>query len=192
MQNTIQNTIQNSINNITDSLKLVPQLEIAGKILVNAINNGNKILICGNGGSAADSQHMAAEIIGRFEVERRAFPAIALNTDTSILTAVGNDYGFNDIFSRQVQGLGNAGDVLIGISTSGNSKNVVQAIHVAKQKNMVIIGFCGKNGGQMQELLAEQPHINLCATGANTARIQEVHGIWIHALCELIDIHCKA
>jgi D-sedoheptulose 7-phosphate isomerase len=148
MQNTIQNTIQNSINNITDSLKLVPQLEIAGKILVNAINNGNKILICGNGGSAADSQHMAAEIIGRFEVERRAFPAIALNTDTSILTAVGNDYGFNDIFSRQVQGLGNAGDVLIGISTSGNSKNVVQAIHVAKQKNMVIIGFCGKMVGK--------------------------------------------
>jgi D-sedoheptulose 7-phosphate isomerase len=191
MQNIIQNTIQSSINNITDSLKLIPQLEIAGKILINAINAGNKILICGNGGSAADSQHMAAEIIGRFEVERRALPAIALNTDTSILTAVGNDYGFNDIFSRQVQGLGNSGDVLIGISTSGNSKNVVQAIHSAHTKNMIVIGFCGKNGGQMQELLSQQPHINLCATGANTARIQEVHGIWIHALCELIDKYCK-
>ena len=138
MQNTILNTIQNSIDNISASLKLIPQLEIAGKILVNALNRGNKILICGNGGSAADSQHMAAEIIGRFEVERRAFPAIALNTDTSILTAVGNDYGFNDIFSRQVQGLGNAGDVLIGISTSGNSKNVIAAIHAAKQKNILV------------------------------------------------------
>ncbi len=191
MQSIIQKTIQNSIDNITSSLNLIPQLEIAGQILIHALNAGNKILICGNGGSAADSQHMAAEIIGRFEVERRALPAIALNTDTSILTAVGNDYGFNDIFSRQIQGLGNAGDILIGISTSGNSTNVIEAINMAKKKNMLIIGFCGKNGGKMQDLLNQKPHINLCASGENTARIQEVHGIWIHALCELIDTYCS-
>jgi D-sedoheptulose 7-phosphate isomerase len=187
----LQNTLQASIDNLIASLNLLPQLEIAANILVNTLNQGHKILICGNGGSAADAQHMAAEIIGRFEVERRALPAIALTTDTSVLTAVGNDYFFDCIFSRQVEGLGNAGDTLIAISTSGNSKNILKAIEVANNKNMQIIGFSGKDGGKMQALLQNNSqHINLCATGNGTARIQEVHGVWIHALCQMIDVDC--
>ena len=114
-------------------------IKSAGSELLKAIKKGKKILICGNGGSAADSQHFAAEIIGRFEIDRSALPAIALTTDTSILTAVGNDYGYDNIFSKQVEGLGAEGDVLVGITTSGNSENIVKAVKVAKQKNMITI-----------------------------------------------------
>ncbi len=186
----LQKTLHESIDNLSASLSILPQLDLAAHILVNALNNGHKILICGNGGSAADAQHMAAEIIGRFEVERRSFPAIALSTDTSVLTAVGNDYSFDDIFSRQIEGLGQAQDVLIAISTSGNSKNILKAIHIAQHKNMQVIGFSGKDGGKMNALL-QNPYINLCATGSGTARIQEVHGVWIHALCQMIDVYCS-
>jgi len=190
-KNIIHQSIIESINNIQASLGVLDKIEQAAKILVSGLNQKNKILICGNGGSAADAQHMAAEIIGRFEVERKSLPAIALNTDTSILTAVGNDYGFEHIFSRQVQGLGNEKDILIAISTSGNSKNIIKAIEAALQKNMQIIAFTGKNGGKIEEILQNSNHINLIATGSSTARIQEVHGIWIHVLCQIIDKYYK-
>jgi D-sedoheptulose 7-phosphate isomerase len=187
IKQTIKASIQQSIENINISLNMLDKLEIAANMLISALKNKKKILICGNGGSAADAQHMVAEIVGRFEVEREALPAIALNTDTSILTAVANDYGYEYIFSRQIEALGHEDDILIAISTSGNSKNVIQAIHVAQQRNMKIIGFCGKAGGEMSNLLNNNDNINLCASGSNTARIQEVHAIWIHVLCEIID-----
>ena len=162
---------------------LEPAIATAGKLMVSTLVAGNKLLLCGNGGSAADSQHIAAEIIGRFETERHALPAIALTTDTSILTAVGNDYGFDHIFSRQVQGLGNAGDLLLAYSTSGNSPNVLLAAHAAKAKGMTVISLTGKSGGKLSELA----DIDLCMPSTNTARIQEAHGFIGHLLCAYID-----
>lgn len=143
----------------------------------------NKILICGNGGSAADSQHFAAELIGRFEKDRDSLPAIALTTDTSILTAVGNDYGYDSIFAKQVNGLGKEGDVLIGISTSGNSENVIMAVEAAKEKKMTTIGLLGKDGGKLKDMVdfpVVVPH-------DVTARIQEVHIFILHFWAAVIE-----
>ena len=155
-------------------------------VLATAVSNGHKILICGNGGSAADSQHLAAELVGRFERERPELAAIALTTDSSILTAVGNDYGFNYIFSRQVRGLGHAGDVLLAISTSGNSGNVIEAIKAAHEHDMTVIALTGKGGGEIGEMLADSD-IHLCVPADRTARIQETHLLVIHCLCDGID-----
>lgn len=161
---------------------------IAGAIeaLTHALINGGKILACGNGGSAGDAQHFAAELIGRFEAERQELAAIALTTDSSILTAVGNDYSFNQIFSRQVRGLGHAGDVLLAISTSGNSGNVIEAINAAHQAEMRVIALTGKGGGQIGEMLNDDD-IHLCVPADRTARIQETHLVIIHCLCDGID-----
>ena len=148
----------------------------AGDLLVQALRQGKKVLICGNGGSASDAQHLAAEIIGRFEKDRKALPAIALTTDTSILTAVGNDYGFGSIFSRQVEGLAVPGDILIGISTSGNSENVILAIETAKNNGVGTIGLLGNNGGA----LATETDLAVIVPHSVTARIQEVHIFIIH------------
>ncbi len=148
--------------------------------------NGGKVLACGNGGSAGDAQHFAAELIGRFEAERQELAAIALTTDSSILTAVANDYGFNFIFSKQVRGLGHAGDVLLAISTSGNSANVIEAIKAAHEADMQIIALTGKGGGQMGEILKDDD-VHLCVPADRTARIQEVHLLVIHCLCDGID-----
>ena len=148
--------------------------------------NGGKILACGNGGSAGDAQHFAAELIGRFEAERQELSAIALTTDSSILTAVGNDYGFNYIFSKQVRGLGHAGDVLLAISTSGNSGNVIEAIRAAHEADMRVIAMTGKGGGEISEMLRDDD-IHLCVPAARTARIQETHLLVIHCLCDGID-----
>jgi D-sedoheptulose 7-phosphate isomerase len=156
------------------------------ELMHNALLNGNKILACGNGGSAADAQHFAAELVGRFERERQELPAIALTTDTSILTAVGNDYSYDVIFSKQVRALGQAGDILLGISTSGNSGNVIKAIEVAHDKNMSVIAFTGKDGGKIQTLLKDGD-INLCVPADRTARIQETHLLLLHCLCDGID-----
>lgn len=147
---------------------------------------GGKILACGNGGSAGDAQHFAAELVGRFEAERQELAAVALSTDSSILTAVGNDYGFNYIFSKQVRALGHAGDVLLAISTSGNSANVIEAIKAAHENEMRIIALTGKGGGQIGELLGEDD-IHLCVPANRTARIQETHLLTIHCLCDGID-----
>ncbi len=156
------------------------------EILTHSLLNGGKILACGNGGSAADAQHFAAELVGRFEAERQELAAIALTTDSSILTAVANDYAFNQIFSRQVRALGHAGDVLIAISTSGNSGNVIEAIRAAHEHDMKIVALTGKGGGQIAEMLRDDD-IHLCVPAERTARIQETHLLIIHCLCDGID-----
>ncbi|SAL31020.1 phosphoheptose isomerase [Caballeronia humi] len=154
--------------------------------LFGALANGSKILACGNGGSAADAQHFAADLIGRFERERPGLPAIALTTDSSILTAIGNDYAFEQIFSKQVRALGQAGDVLLAISTSGNSVNVLAAIQEAHEREMIVIALSGKGGGVIAEVLAETD-IHICVPAERTARVQEVHLLTLHCLCDGID-----
>lgn len=162
---------------------LAEPLAAAVELLVTALGAGKKVLVMGNGGSAADAQHLAAEIVGRFKLERRALPAVALTTDSSILTAVGNDYGFDRIFSRQVEALAVAGDVVIGISTSGSSTNVHQALVLAAGLDCRTIGFLGKDGGTIKELV----DIDLTVPSSDTPRIQEGHITLIHILCDLVE-----
>lgn len=162
---------------------LAPDIERAGILIRDALAGGHKILFCGNGGSAADSQHLAAEIVGRFQKERPSLPALALTVDTSVLTAVANDYGYDTVFSRQVEGLGNDGDVLVGISTSGNSKNVIAAIEAARKKQMKVIGFTGMGGGKMADLC----DVCLAVPSKVTARTQEMHIMMGHILCEIAE-----
>jgi D-sedoheptulose 7-phosphate isomerase len=151
-----------------------------------ALANGNRILACGNGGSAADAQHFAAELIGRFERERPGLPAIALSTDSSVLTAIANDYTFEQIFSKQVWALGQTGDVLLAITTSGNSANVLAAVEAAHEREMIVVALTGKGGGKAHEVLADTD-IHICVPSDRTARIQEVHLLTIHCLCDGID-----
>jgi D-sedoheptulose 7-phosphate isomerase len=155
--------------------------------VVGSITSGGKVLACGNGGSASDAQHFAAEFIGRFERERPGLAAIALTTDSSILTAIGNDYNFDVIFSKQVQALGQPGDVLIAITTSGNSANVLAAVEAARAKEMTVIAFTGRGGGKMNELLGETD-VHICVPHERTARIQEVHILALHCLCDAVDL----
>ena len=163
--------------------RILEQIAASAVIIKNSLKNGKKVLFCGNGGSAADSQHLAAEFVGRFQKERVGLPAIALTVDTSILTAVANDYGYDTVFARQVQALGNDGDVLVGLSTSGNSKNVLAAIDVAKAKGMQCIGLTAQRGGKMAEVC----DICMSVPGPVTARAQEIHILIGHILCELVD-----
>jgi D-sedoheptulose 7-phosphate isomerase len=158
----------------------------AAHALVACLTNDGKILACGNGGSAADAQHFAAELINRFEIERPALAAIALTTDSSVLTSIANDYDYSQIFSRQIRGLGMADDVLIAISTSGNSINVVEAIHAAHDRDMRVIALTGREGGKIGEIL-EATDFHLCVHTESTARIQEVHLLILHCLCDAID-----
>jgi D-sedoheptulose 7-phosphate isomerase len=158
----------------------------AGTALAHALKGGKKALACGNGGSAADSQHFAAEIVGRFERERPGMPAMALTVDTSALTAIANDYDWNSVFSKQVQALGQPGDVLLGISTSGNSKNVLEAIKAAHGKDMVVIALTGRDGGAMAKMLKPTDH-HLNVAHPRTMRVQEIHLLVIHCLCEVVD-----
>lgn len=160
-----------------------PVVARAAGAMTESLEHGGKVLLCGNGGSAADAQHLAAELVGRFVLERRPLPAIALTTDSSILTAVGNDYGFEDVFIRQVQAHGRTGDVLVGISTSGNSSNVLQAVQVARGLGMLTIGLSGRDGGR----LAEQVDFPIVVNSSSTARIQECHIAIGHILCELVE-----
>lgn len=155
--------------------------------VVGCITAGGKVLACGNGGSASDAQHFAAEFIGRFERERPGLAAIALTTDTSIITAIGNDYDFNVIFSKQVQALGAPGDVLLAITTSGNSANVLAAVDAAHAKEMTVIALTGRGGGKMNERLSETD-VHICVPHDRTARIQEVHILALHALCDAVDL----
>jgi D-sedoheptulose 7-phosphate isomerase len=155
--------------------------------IVGCITSGGKVLTCGNGGSAAEAQHFAAEFVGRFERERPGLAAIALTTDTSILTAVGNDYSFEHIYSKQVQALGAPGDVLLAITTSGNSGNVVAAVEAAHAKDMTVIALTGHKGGKMRELLSETD-VHICVPHDRTARIQEVHLLVLHCLCDAVDL----
>jgi len=165
---------------------LAQAITAAVELLVKVYKNDNKTLICGNGGSAADSQHFAAELICRFEKERPSLPSIALTTDSSALTAISNDYSYAEVFARQVAGLGQHADVLIAISTSGNSENIIRAIDVAHEKGMSIIALTGKDGGKIARLL-ENNDVEIRVPSESTARIQEVHILTLHCLCDQID-----
>ena len=175
--------LENHFKVVQDMRKIMPEVASAGLRVRTALEKGRKILICGNGGSAADSQHMAAEFVGRFVKERQSLPALALTVDTSLLTAVGNDYGFDCVFSRQVEGLGQEGDVLIAISTSGNSANVVKAVKTAKEKGIYVIALTGENGG----ILAKESDLCLAVPSQVTARIREMHIMIIHMICEIAE-----
>ncbi|MDD5478915.1 phosphoheptose isomerase [Rhodoferax sp.] len=159
----------------------------AVQALLACVTSGGKVLSCGNGGSAADAQHFSAEFVGRFERERPELAAIALTTDSSILTAIANDYDFNVIFSRQVRALGQPGDVLLAISTSGNSANVLAAIEAAHERDMVVIGLTGRGGGKMSKALRDTD-VHICVPHDRTARVQEVHLLTLHCLCDAVDI----
>jgi D-sedoheptulose 7-phosphate isomerase len=183
----VKNNFQESILTTRNCMEdLAPIIAQAAAQMIQALLTDRKILVCGNGGSAADAQHFSAELLNRFERERPGLPAIALTTDTSTITAIGNDYHFDDIFSKQVRALGQAGDVLMGISTSGNSRNVIRAIEAAHERGIVCVALNGREGGEITGLLSGQD-VNICVPGSSTARIQEVHGIVIHCLCDLID-----
>ncbi|MDH5444877.1 MAG: phosphoheptose isomerase [Gammaproteobacteria bacterium] len=166
--------------------KLTTPISQSIELMVNRLKAGNKILSCGNGGSAADAQHLSAELLCRFEMERPSLPAIALTTDTSTLTAISNDYHFNQIFAKQLSSLGNQGDVLVAISTSGNSENIIEAIKMAHQREVSIVAMTGRNGGKIANLLIDGD-IEIRVPSDVTARIQEVHLLCIHCFCDQID-----
>ena len=167
--------------------QLAKPIADAVQALLGCITAGGKVLACGNGGSAADAQHFAAEFVGRFERERPGLAAIALNTDSSILTAIGNDYAYDQVFAKQVQALGNPGDVLIAITTSGNSANVLAAVDVAHEKDMTVIALTGRGGGKLGARLTETD-VHLCVPHERTARIQEIHILAIHCMCDAVDV----
>ena len=154
--------------------------------ILASVTGGNKVLACGNGGSAADAQHFAAEFVGRYERERPELGAIALTTDSSIITAIANDYDFSVIFSKQVRALGVAGDVLLALSTSGNSANVLAAIEAAHERDMTVVALTGRGGGKIQQALRETD-VHICVPHERTARIQEVHALVIHCICDGVD-----
>ena len=180
----IKNEFQQHKLVLEETIKsLAGEIESAGELIVSTIKAGNKILLFGNGGSAGDAQHIAAELTGRYKTERRGLPAIALTTDTSALTAIGNDYGFDRIFDRQVEALGCEGDLLIAISTSGKSTNVINAITYGKKNGMKSIGLSGKGGGEMKN----HCDINIIIPSDDTARIQEMHILVGHIVCGMVD-----
>jgi D-sedoheptulose 7-phosphate isomerase len=162
---------------------LLPQIQKAAELITQSLKNGGKVLLFGNGGSAADAQHIAAELTGRYKTERTALPAIALTTDTSALTAISNDYGYDMVFARQLQAFGQKGDIAIGISTSGNSQNVLNALSRAKELGCTTIGLSGSGGGAMNSLC----EINLIVPSSNTPRIQEMHIFIGHTICQIVD-----
>jgi len=166
--------------------KQIPKIEKIASLCISSLEKGGKIIFCGNGGSAADSQHLAAELVGRFLKERKSLPSLALSVNTSILTAVGNDYGFEKVFSKQIEALGKPKDLLIAISTSGNSKNIIEAVKKAKEKGIKTIGFLGKGGGKLKKLV----DISLIVESNNTPRIQEIHILIGHIICEIIENRC--
>lgn len=166
--------------------ELPPYIELAGQMMVNSLLGGGKILSCGNGGSAGDAQHFSSEMLNRFERERPSLPALALTTDSSTITSIANDYSYNEVFSKQIRALGNPGDVLLAISTSGNSANVVQAIKAAHEREMTVVALSGKDGGDMTALLTDKD-VEIRVPAFVTARIQEVHLLVIHCLCDFID-----
>jgi len=167
---------------------LIPDIVVAADKMIKAMLADRKTLICGNGGSAADAQHFSSELLNRFEHERPGLPAISLATDTSTLTSIANDYNYDDIFSKQVRALGSPGDILLVISTSGNSANILRAVEAAHERDMLCIALNGREGGELTTSL-NQNDVNICVPGQSTARIQEMHIIIIHCICDLIDFH---
>ncbi len=184
MRKVIFNEFQGHLETIVRVIEhLQGDLEIASSMVVDTLKNGGKIILCGNGGSAADAQHIAAELTGRYKSERRGLPGIALTTDTSALTAIGNDYGYDRIFDRQFEALASKDDLLIGISTSGNSKNIISALKLAKDMGCKTVGFSGRDGGAMNEVC----DINLIVPSDDTPRIQEIHILLGHTICQIVD-----
>jgi len=180
--------IKSSLNSHIDVIlsiddKLIIKIGEVANVIVECFKRGNKILICGNGGSAGDAQHISAELVGRFVRERIPLPSIALTTDTSALTAIGNDYSFEDIFKRQVEALANKGDIILGISTSGKSQNVINAFGAGSFKSCILIGLTGNGGGEFNKIC----DYNLVVPSSVTARIQEAHILIGHIICEIID-----
>lgn len=187
LQNRIAAHFEESIRAKQAAAQVLPEPTAqAARLMFDALAEDGKILVCGNGGSAADAQHFAAELTGRFERERMELAAVALTTDTSALTAIGNDYGFEHIFSKQVRALGRPGDILMGISTSGNSGNVIEAIKAARERDMKVVALTGRDGGKIAAMLQEGD-VLLNVPYPRTARIQETHILLIHALCDSID-----
>ena len=183
MNDIIEKYITESSEIIKNSLSLTNDIEKVINEIVTAIKNGNKLILFGNGGSAADAQHIAAELVGRYKVERKGLPAIAITTDSSALTCISNDYGYEQVFSRQVEALANTGDVVIGISTGGTSTNVISALDIAKNIGCKAIGFSGRDGGEMNAIC----DVNLVVPDDDTPRIQEMHILIGHTICQLID-----
>ncbi|ARR50230.1 TPA: phosphoheptose isomerase [Photobacterium damselae] len=187
MLDSIRESFTESIQTQIAAAEALPDaIAKAAQVMVQSLLNGNKILCCGNGGSAANAQHFASCLINRFETERPSLPALALTADTTILTAVANDYSGDQVFSKQVRALGQAGDVLFVLSTSGNSKNIIKAMEAALTRDMTIIALTGKDGGEMAGLLGTHD-VEIRIPSQRTARIQEVHLLTIHTLCDLID-----
>lgn len=187
MQHRIRQLFTDSIETKTRAMEVLgPSIEQASQLMVNCLLNEGKILTCGNGGSAGDAQHFSSELLNRFERERPSLPALALTTDSSTITSIANDYSYDEVFSKQIRALGQPGDVLLAISTSGNSGNVLQAIQAAHDRDMLVVAMSGRDGGAMASLLLpEDAEIRVPAR--STARIQEVHLLAIHCLCDLID-----
>ena len=186
MQTYLQNQIQASIDTkqkLLNDTKTLETIETVAKILVKLYKNGQKSLLAGNGGSAADAQHIAAELVGRYGFDRPSLPSLALTTDTSNLTAIGNDYGYDKVFSRQLEGMGQEGDLFIGISTSGNSQNIINAFESAKEKNIITVALVGRDGGKMG-MMADYAII---VPSNETPRIQEAHILIGHMLCDIIE-----
>ncbi len=182
MQNTKQ-MMQESIQTKESFLQQEENINKAAEAIIECFKEGNKVLICGNGGSAADAQHIAAEFVGRYKLEREGYPAIALTTDSSILTAWSNDYSYDTVFERQVQALGQKGDILLGISTSGNSENIVKAFEKGKEKSLTLISLTGNKGGKLKGM----SNINIDVDSNNTPRIQECHILAYHIICEIVE-----
>ena len=183
MTNMIENAFDEIANNFTKLKQKSSVVEQIAQLCIEALTNGNKVIFCGNGGSAADSQHLAAELMGRYKFDRAPMPAMSLTVDTSALTAIGNDYGYDKVFSRQLRGIGNKGDVLVGISTSGNSKNILDAFAVAKDKGIKTVAFTGEAGGEM----LKSADICLNVPSSTTNNIQEMHIACGHLICGIVE-----
>ena len=180
----IKEAKESHINAVEAFFTEIPETLVeVSKLCANALRSGNKILLCGNGGSASDAQHISGELVGRLKEERIPLAAIALSTDTSVLTCIGNDYGYDEIYSRQVAGLGQSGDILFAISTSGNSENIIRAVKAAREKNMHVVGVMGKSGGKMLGMTDYDFHVKT----ESTAHIQECHIMVLHLMCEFIE-----
>ena len=183
----MQNQIKSMINESSEIMKLCekpsPQIEKAAELTIAALKNNKKIILAGNGGSAEMSSHIAAEFVGRYKLERKGLPAISLASDLASVTSIGNDYGFEKIFERQLEALGNEGDVFIAISTSGNSKNIINAVETAKKMDIHVIGLLGKDGGKLKNT----SKVEILVPSHNTPRIQEAHLLILHIICEIVE-----
>ena len=183
MQESIKSMIEESIETKRLVQGLSPEIEKAAKLIIGALKNKKKILLAGNGGSSSQASHIAAEFVGRYKIERKGMPAIALSADLSAITSIGNDYGFDAVFERQLEALANEGDVFIALSTSGNSKNLIKAVEKAKELNAHVIGLLGKDGGKLKNT----SKVEIIVPSDNTPRIQEAHLMILHIICELAD-----